>query len=333
MKDYDSCSPWWLPGGHLQTMYPAKLIRTPKPTYRRERWDTPDGDFIDVDFIDGTPGKPFVVMFHGLEGSSNSHYARAMMSHIESLGWSGAAPNFRGCSGELNHAPRFYHSGDSIEVDWIMRRIAMLERARSASRLYVCGVSLGANALLRWLGESGSKAGFVDAACAISAPLDLAGSGTALMHGINKVYTWIFLQTLKPKCLKKLEQFPGLFNRDRMMKANNLYDFDNAVTAPVHGYRDTDDYWNRASACRVLDDITVPTLVMNARNDPFLPAKFLPYSSRGNIIIEQPKYGGHAGFATAPFPGQTGWLPRRMVAFMESATVLEQPVQEAVAAL
>ncbi|HZW12092.1 MAG TPA: alpha/beta fold hydrolase, partial [Noviherbaspirillum sp.] len=159
-------APSWLPGGHLQTIYPATCIVKPKVAYRRERWQTPDGDFIDIDFVDGTPGQPFVVLFHGLEGSSDSHYARALMSKVSALGWSGAVPHFRGCSGELNHAPRFYHSGDAEEVDWIVRRIHG-ERRAPAAKFYVCGVSLGGNALLRWLGESQHQANIVDAACAI----------------------------------------------------------------------------------------------------------------------------------------------------------------------
>ncbi len=319
-------APRWLPGGHLQTMYPAVLIRKPQPNFRRERWITPDDDFIDVDFIDGRAGLPFVVMFHGLEGSSNSHYARALMAHIESLGWSGAVPHFRGCSGELNRAPRFYHSGDAAEIDWILKRIADQPRASDASKLYASGVSLGANALLRWLGESGSAADFIDAACAISAPLNLAAGGEALGHGMNRIYTWLFLQTLKPKCLKKLEQFPRLFDRAAMLKANTLYDFDNVVTAPLHGYRDTDDYWHRASACYVLDQITVPTLVLNARNDPFLPERYLPKSTTGNITLSQPPCGGHVGFATNPFPGHLDWLPHRIVSFLEQAAAVSTPL-------
>ncbi|TFW04747.1 alpha/beta hydrolase, partial [Oxalobacteraceae bacterium OM1] len=161
-------APTWLPGGHLQTIYPALFIRKPPVTYRRERWHTPDGDFIDVDFVDGTPGQPFVVLFHGLEGSSDSHYARSLMARIQAMGWSGAIPHFRGCSGELNHAPRFYHSGDAEEVDWIIRRLAAQPGRRDA-KFYAVGVSLGGNALLRWLGESQHEADFIDAACAISA--------------------------------------------------------------------------------------------------------------------------------------------------------------------
>lgn len=304
-------APSWLPGGHLQTIFPAKMIAKPRVDFRRERWSTPDGDFIDVDFVDGQPDRPFLVLFHGLEGSSDSHYARALMSHVAALGWSGAVPHFRGCSGELNHAPRFYHSGDAAEVDWIVRRLA-----GRGKRFYAAGVSLGGNALLRWLGESGRQASMVDAACAISAPLDLAGGGAALSRGFNMIYTRVFLQTLKPKCLQKLRQFPGLFDVDALRRARNLYEFDNVVTAPLHGFRDTDDYWHRASARHVLDDIRVPTLVLNAKNDPFLPARHLPRSAAPDVTLEYPDHGGHVGFANGRLPGRLDWLPARIVRFL-----------------
>lgn len=309
-------APRWLPGGHLQTILPAVLMRKPAVRYRRERWDTPDGDFIDVDFIDGQPGKPFLVLFHGLEGSSDSHYARALMAHLSTLGWSGAVPHFRGCSGELNRAPRFYHSGDAEEIDWIVRR---LSARRSAGRFFTAGVSLGGNALLRWLGESQHQADFVDAACAISAPLDLAAGGAALSRGMGMIYTRLFLQTLKPKCLRKLDQHPGLYDPAAVLRARNLYEFDNVVTAPLHGFRDTDDYWHRASAKHVLPDITVPTLVLNAQNDPFLPARHLPRHASKHVTLDYPKHGGHVGFAIGAVPGQINWLPQRILHFLETA--------------
>jgi uncharacterized protein len=308
-------APYWLPGGHLQTILPATLLHKPRVAYRRERWETPDHDFIDVDFVDGRKDRPFLVLFHGLEGSSNSHYARALMAELAARGWSGAVPHFRGCSGELNRAPRFYHSGDAQEVDWIMRRLA----ARCGGRkLYAAGVSLGGNALLRWLGESQHEADFVDAACAVSAPLDLAAGGAALSRGVNMIYTRWFLQTLKPKCLLKLKQFPSLFDRSRMLAARDLYAFDNVVTAPLHGYRNTEDYWDRASAKHVLADITVPTLVLNARNDPFLPAEFLPHAASGQVTLDYPAHGGHVGFAGTIRPGERTWLPQRILNYLDA---------------
>lgn len=315
--------PAWLPGGHLQTIYPALALREPAVAYRRERWDAHDGDFVDIDFIDGAPDKPLVVLFHGLEGSSASHYARAMMDEVAARGWSGAVPHFRGCSGEANRAPRFYHSGDAGEIDWILRRL----RARAAGRLYATGISLGGNALLRWLGESQHQAELVDAACAVSAPLDLARGGAALSSGVNRLYTRMFLRTLKPKCLAKLAHFPGLFDRDALLAANDLYAFDNVVTAPLHGYRDTDDYWDRASAKHVLNDITVPTLVLNARNDPFLPGIYLPTSAARSVTLDFPRHGGHVGFAAGAPPGRRDWLPRRLIAFLEGAADWRAPAR------
>ncbi|NMM26444.1 MAG: alpha/beta fold hydrolase [Glaciimonas sp.] len=309
-------APSWLPNGHLQTIYCATCIAKPPVAYRRQRWNAPDGDFVDIDFVDGAASQPFVVLFHGLEGSSDSHYARALMAQVAARGWSGAVPHFRGCSGELNRAPRFYHSGDSRELDWIIRRLRT--EMRHASRFYVTGASLGGNALLRWLGESQHQAEIIDAACAISAPLDLAQGGAALSHGINRLYTRMFLKTMKAKSLRKLQQFPGLFDRDKMLQARNLYDFDNIVTAPLHGYRDADDYWNRASATHVLGDITLPTLVLNARNDPFLPARHLPQHAAAAVTLDYPEQGGHIGFATGALPGNLDWLPQKMLGFLDA---------------
>jgi predicted alpha/beta-fold hydrolase len=315
-------APRWLPGGDLQTIYPAIGIKKPEVAFRRERWSTPCGqDFIDVDFVDGQQGAPLVLLFHGLEGSSNSHYARGLMAAVSARGWHGAIPHFRGCSGEANLAPRFYHSGDAEEVDWIIRRL----RERHRGPFYAAGVSLGGNALLRWLGEQQHGASVVDAAVAVSAPLDLAAGGAALSKGFNRLYTRMFLESLKPKALAKLERFPGLFDRAALLASSDLYSFDNVVTAPLHGYRDTDDYWHRASAKHVLDDITVPTLVLNARNDPFLPGRHLPQTAASAVTLEYPATGGHVGFATGPFPGRNDWLPRRILHFFDQAAGARAP--------
>ncbi|MES2105956.1 MAG: alpha/beta fold hydrolase [Pseudomonadota bacterium] len=311
-------APRWLPTGHLQTIYPALFIRKPEVNFRRERWDTPDGDFIDVDFVDGQPGQPFVVLFHGLEGSSDSHYARALMAMLQERGWSGAVPHFRGCSGELNNAPRFYHSGDAQEIDWIIRRLHLGYRSNHPhGKFFASGVSLGGNAMLRWIGESQHQAEIIEAAVSISAPLDLAQGGASLSRGINMLYTRMFLQTLKPKCLQKLEQFPGLFDREALIRAKDLYEFDNVITAPLHGYRNTEDYWDRASAKHILTDITVPTLVLNAQNDPFLPGEHLPRKASAAVILEYPEGGGHVGFAAGAVPGSIDWLPSKMLHFFE----------------
>ena len=308
-------APWWLPGGHAQTVYAALLAPRPRVALRRERWDTPDGDFIDLDWVEESliTQRPLVVLFHGLEGSSRSQYAVTLMAAVRDAGWRGVVAHFRGCSGETNRLPRAYHSGDAAEIDWIVRR---LRREHAGAPLFAAGVSLGGNALLKWLGEKGDAAGsVVKRAAAVSAPLDLMASGAALGNGLNLNYARHFLRTLKPKALAKLSAHPGLYDATRVRASRTLREFDDCVTAPLHGFRDTDDYWTRASSKPGLKDIRVPTLVINARNDPFLPAEALPLPSEvaPAVTLEQPADGGHAGFVTGPFPGNLGWLPRRLL--------------------
>ncbi|MGE5465613.1 MAG: YheT family hydrolase [Methanocella sp.] len=305
-------APRWLPGGHAQTIYPVLFAPRPRVVYRRERWATPDGDFIDVDWAGAaSEDAPLVALFHGLEGSSRSHYALSLMDAVINAGWRGVVVHFRGCSGEPNRLPRAYHSGDSAEIDWIVRRLAPI-----APALHVTGVSLGANALLRWLGERGGEAvGLVASAAAVSAPLDLMAAGNALDQGFNMVYTRHFLRTMRRKAIAKLARHPDIYRQDAVARACTLREFDNVVTAPLHGYRDTDDYWTRASSKPVLRHIAVPTLVLNARNDPFLPAGALPSraDTSSAVVLEQPEEGGHVGFVSGTFPGRLTWLPQRLM--------------------
>ena len=307
-------------GGNLQTIWPALFSRRfdgPAPAFDRERWATPDGDFIDVDFLrHASPlgaDAPWLVLFHGLEGSSQSHYAQAFAHWAGVHGWAFAVPHFRGCSGELNRAPRAYHSGDYEEVGWILERL----RARSAAPLVVVGISLGGNALLRWAEEAGDAAARI-ARCvaAVSSPIDLAAGGHAIGRGFNRwVYGRMFLNTMRPKALRKLEQHPGLFSRDAMLAARNLYEFDNLFTAPLHGFRDTEDYWARASAKPHLHRIRIPALVLNARNDPFVPAASLPAAHEvgRHVTLWQPAHGGHVGFPGGRPPGHVFTLPEAVM--------------------
>ena len=306
-------APRWLPGGNLQTIWPALYARRadgPPPVYRRERWATPDGDFVDVDFVDAaTTSAPLLVLFHGLEGSSRSHYAEAFAAFAAARGWAFAVPHFRGCSGEINLAPRAYHSGDFEEVDWILARFA----AQHPGPMLAAGVSLGGNALLRWAEEAGAQAAHrVRAVASISAPLDLAAGGAAIGRGFNRlVYTRMFLATMKPKALAKLAQHPGLFDRDTLLAARDLHAFDNVFTAPLHGFRDVDDYWSRGSAKPHLADIRVPALVVNALNDPFVPGVSLPRQAEvgAHVTLWQPAHGGHVGFPLGLPPGHVRGLP------------------------
>lgn len=315
-------APRWLPTSHAQTIVPALFGRKPAVQFRRERWDTPDGDFIDLDWIahgaSAPPPStaPLFVLFHGLEGSSNSHYARVLMAEAQARGWHGVVPHFRSCSGPLNLLPRFYHLADSNEVDWILRRLA----ATHGGPVVAAGVSLGGNVLLRWLCEREGDASVIGAAAAISAPLDVHAGGHAISQGFGMVYTRSFLKSLKRKGLAKLAQYPGLFDRDAMLAARTLYEFDNVVTAPLHGFRDTDDYWTSATTRGLLPRIAVPTLVLNARNDPFLPGRVLPTKAdvSAAVTLDQPDHGGHVGFMTGPFPGRIDWLSQRVFGYLDT---------------
>ena len=327
--NYDA--PWWLPGGNLQTIWAAlraTRYQGAKPQFTRTRWTTPDHDFIDVDFLieadacEAPAGQPLLVVFHGLEGSSSSHYAEAFADVARSRGWACAVPHFRGCSGELNWAPRAYHSGDFEEIDWILRRLA----AEHAGPLLAVGISLGGNALMRWAAESGAEARrLVSGVASVCSPLDLAASGWAIGRGFNRqVYTRMFLNSMVPKALKKLDQHPGLFDREHLLAARDLYAFDNIFTAPLHGFKDTDDYWSRASAKPHLHRIAVAALALNAVNDPFIPASSLPKALDvgPHVTLWQPSAGGHVGFPSAPrtviprLPGQVRLMPEAVAGFL-----------------
>jgi predicted alpha/beta-fold hydrolase len=307
-------APRWLPGGHLQTIWPARLVPLPAVAYRRERWSTPDGDFIDVDFAQPEPrgvDAPLLALFHGLEGDSSSHYARSILRHFADRGWRAAVLHFRGCSGEPNQLLRAYHSGDSEEGDWMLRT---LNARWPAAPLHAVGISLGGNMLAKWLGERGEDARFVRAAASIGSPLDLVAGGHAIGRGFNMLYTRMFLATLKSKARDKAARFGYGIDAEVLRRARSLYDFDNLFTAPVHGFRDTIDYWTRASAKPLLANVRVPHLVLNARNDPFVPAASLPTDRdvSSDVVLEQPAEGGHIGFANGPFPGRLRFLPQRL---------------------
>ena len=293
------------------------MIPLPRVEYRRERWPTPDDDFIDVDFALPEPSAsdaPLLALFHGLEGDSGSHYARSTMRHFASLGWRAMVVHFRGCSGEPNLLLRAYHSGDSEEGDWVLRTI---HKRWPQGRLHAVGISLGGNMLAKWLGERGEDARFVTAAASVGSPLDLVAGGHAIGRGVNVLYTRMFLATLKAKARDKAQRFGYAIDADVLRRARDLYDFDNLFTAPVHGFRDTMDYWTRASAKPLLGNVRVPHLVLNARNDPFVPAESLPRPDQvaREVTLEQPDEGGHIGFARGRFPGDLEFLPGRLERF------------------
>ena len=317
-------APRWLPGGNLQTIWASLYARRrfgPPVEYRRERWPTPDADFVDVDWLaspveapfgeteSAASERPLLILFHGLEGSSRSHYAEAFADFARQRGIAYAVPHFRGCSGEPNLTVRAYHSGDHEEIGWMLQQF----RARHRGPIFAVGVSLGGNALLRWAEEAGSTAASTVAAlAAVCAPVDLAAGGQAIGRGFNRmVYARMFLKTLVPKALHKLAQHPGLLDAVALRSVRTLYEFDNLYTAPVHGFKSTEDYWMRASAKPRLADIRVPSLVVNARNDPFIPAWSLPSAADVGAFVKlwQPGHGGHVGFPHGRLPGNVRAMP------------------------
>lgn len=294
-------SPVWLRGGHAQTLY-AKTLQPPPPRYRRELLpDSYGEDVTAYDFVDAADADaPLVVLFHGLEGSSRSHYATALMHAVHAHGWHGAVAHFRSCGGVQSR--RLYHSGDTREI---AHTLALLNRRYR--RVYAAGVSLGGNALAKYLGEQGEQAQ-VCAAAAVSAPLDLPNAAEALEHGLSRMlYTPYFLHTLK----YKVPQPP--------QKCRSLGEFDNTYTAPFHGFADKHDYYARAAAKPYLPHIRRPTLLLNARNDPFLPAHFLPrpHEVSEQVYLMQPPHGGHCGFVSGSGRGHLRWLPETLLKFFE----------------
>ncbi len=335
-------APAWLPGGNAQTLWPF-VCRAPVIRYKRERWTTPDGDFIDLDWLDaaalasapssprlqahrekaiGVVGAessepPLVVLFHGLEGNSRSHSSLTLMSAVATRGWRGVVVHFRGCSGEPNLLPRTYHSGDSNEADWVLRRLRL---DWPAATILVVGVSLGGNVIVKWLSEQGARANdLVSAVAAVSTPFDLAAANRSLARGFNRFYAHHFLKTLVPTALRKIEQFPGLADAARVRTAKTLGDFDDAFTAPVHGFDGAADYYARCSTRRRLLEIELPTLLLNAHNDPFLPSEHLPgvVDVSPAVRLDQPLTGGHVGFVTGPFPGRLNWMASRVLEFFD----------------
>jgi uncharacterized protein len=308
--------PRWLVGRHAQTIWPSLVAPKPLVHYRRERWNTPDDDFIDVDIVDAENNAPIFVLFHGLEGNSQSAYARSLMAHAKKKKWRGMVAHFRGCSGENNRLMRAYHSGDSEHINFVLQKTHV---QFPSSPIYIAGVSLGGNAMLKWLGMSGSSADFVNAAFAISPPHDLEAGAIVLSQGFNKKYTDNFLSTLKAKTQEKAQRFPNAIDLKAVLAAKTFFEFDQLVTAPIHGFSSCYDYWRRSSCKQFLGGITVPTNILNALNDPFQPthALAIPKQVSKDVRLEYPAQGGHVGFLQGSIPGHQQWLCNRVFSFFE----------------
>lgn len=299
---------WWIPGGHLQTLW-GKLFRhqPPAPTVL-ERWDTPDGDFLELHRLRADPGAPRVLLLHGLEGTVRSHYAQGLLNEAARRGWGADLLIFRSCGTEMNRTRRFYHSGETTDAAFALERIS---EEFPTSPLALAGVSLGGNVLLKFLGERGNDLPpQLKAAAAISVPFDLSRSSTRINRGLSRLYQRFFLNSLRRKAQEKAARFPDLAPASRIAGIRTLEDFDNVITGPLHGFRNAQDYYDRSSSLPWLKRIRLNTLLLSAIDDPMLPPDVLDEVrkvARQNpaLHLEFVDRGGHAGFIAGSVP----WRP------------------------
>lgn len=294
---------WWLPGAHLPTIW-GKLARNVAPAHQRiERWQAPDGGILSVARLDpATPDAPILALFHGLEGTVRSTYAQGLMQAARARGWGAAMLIWRTCDGRVPEVPRLYHSGETADADFFIRRLA---EERPGRPLHCAGVSLGANVLLKWLGEQGPEVpAEVRGAAALSTPFDLGAGSRHLERGFSQLYLWHFVRSLKKKAFAALERHPSLrVDRARLGRARTFWEFDDVFTGPVHGFAGADDYYHRSSSIRFLSKIRVPTLLLSAVDDPFLPPIVLDRVrelalANPLLEIEFTPRGGHVGWVT-----------------------------------
>jgi uncharacterized protein len=313
---------WWLPGPHLPTIW-GKMGRRRAPVHDRlERIATPDGDHLTLVRM-GTisKGVPHLLILHGLEGKITAKYAHGLLEQARRIGWSGDMLMFRSCDGEVNTARRLYHSGETTDLDLVVR---WLIAQHPDVRLGLCGVSLGGNVLLKWLGELGTRVPpQVTRAAAVSVPYDLEAGARLMEHGFSRVYVRHFLATLVVKTARKLEAYPDLCDATKLRAARTFFEFDDAVTGPVHGFGGAHDYYRRSSSIHFIRDVRVPTLLMNARNDPFLPPSVLETvrESAGEnpqLFIEFPATGGHVGWVTGQPWSARYFMEERVVEWLST---------------
>ena len=307
---------WWIPGGHLQTLW-GKLFRrqSPAPTIP-ERWDTSDGDFLDIHRLRAEAGAPRVLLLHGLEGTIRSHYAQGLLNEAARRGWGADLLIFRSCGSEMNRARRFYHSGETTDTAFVLERIS---REFPDSPLALAGVSLGGNVLLKFLGERGTDLpSQLKAAAAISVPFDLSRSARRINRGLSRLYQRFFLNSLRRKAQEKAVRFPDLAPASRIAGIRTLEDFDNVITGPLHGFRSAQDYYERSSSLPWLERIRIDTLLLSAVDDPMLPPEVLDEvrkiaSQNPALRLEFVDRGGHAGFIAGSVPWRPFYYAERRV--------------------
>ncbi len=320
---------WWLCNSHLQTLYPALLRKTPNPPdYRRERLTTPDQDFVDIDYC-GTGKRPLIMLVHGLTGSSQSGYIKGLQSTLLKQGFRSAALNFRGCSGSSNNKARSYHSGETEDIDFLYQT---LRRREPDTPLGVVGFSLGGNVVVKWLGERGNQLDLF-AAVAVSVPLLLDICATKLDHGFSRCYRGNLLRELKAYMHSKLHHLERIGQTEEAMKIralgdlsriNSFWHYDDQVVAKLHGFNDVNDYYRRASSRQYLKSISVPTLLIQAADDPFMTPAVLPEPNElsPQVQLELTQQGGHVGFISGSIPFRPAyWLEQRIPEFLTGHTV------------
>ena len=296
---------WWLPGSHLQTLWPNLIRGRRASELQRERLELPDGDFLDLDWTPAHDG-PLAIILHGLEGSSRSHYARGIVQALQQRGWRCVVVHFRGCSGVPNRLARGYHAGDTFDFDYVVKVL----RARDSSRaLAAVGYSLGGNVLLKWLGEQGFNAPLL-AAAAVSVPFDLRDAALRLNTGLSRFYQWVLLRSLRISIQRKDKIDAAL-----LTSLHSLRDFDEHVTAPLHGFKNADDYYAKSSCREFLHGIRVPTLIVHALDDPFMTPAALPTAAELSPLVEMhlTAAGGHVGFVSGPHPWRARYFHEQRI--------------------
>jgi predicted alpha/beta-fold hydrolase len=309
-------APLWIGGKHAQTIIPNLFRKVvPSPIYIRERILTEDHDFLDLDFS-RRGQKKLVLLTHGIEGSSSSSYVLGMVNIFNAAGWDALAWNFRSCGGELNHSVRLYHAGSVDDL------ACVVDFARKHyQEIVLIGFSLGANIVLKYLGELGANAPQeITKAVAISAPCDLFACIQGLSSGLNRIYIKHFMVTLKAKMVKKAKKFPEIFSGVKISKINHITEFDRLITAPLCGFKDAFHYYSECSTKKNIPFIQRPTLILNAQNDPFLHPSSFPYAECQKsrfVTLETPYDGGHLGFMKDRLIG-TYWMEERALEFIQS---------------
>ena len=333
-SEYTYTPAWWVPGGHLQTLWGKLVRRAPRIETRVERWPTPDGDEIELrrlDAPDAAADTPRLLLLHGLEGTIDSMYLLGTLAEARARRWAADVLIFRTCNGEMNRARRMYHSGETTDLDFVVRRLADLHPRQP---LVLAGFSLGGNVLLKWLGEQGTNVPpQLRAAATVSVPYDLERGSRFIERGFAQVYGRYFLRTLRAKARAKLRLFPGLFDPAALDRARTLFEFDEAVTAPVHGFRNANDYYSSSSSLQFLASVQRPTLLVSARNDPFLPSEVLDSvadvtRSNPNVHVEFHELGGHVGFVSGLNPFRPRYYAEwRVVDFLAHTVRTSTPGQ------